>query len=158
MEKGCLAGNLGRSSTWRGVQILDGDFTASLAVSYLDGRGIPIADLARIVLADWNRSNVGPLISFARIISIARPEFRTTVRVRHFRGLFARAVGVTHSRLEREKTAYRDALTAEGQLRLIAAVMTDAAAEFAAVLGVREPSFNINRVVCPQMPVWGLLD
>jgi hypothetical protein len=91
MSKGHLAGNLGDLVyIERRIQMLDGDSTDSLDISSLDDeRGIPLADLADLVLAGWNRSNVGPLISVARAISTARPGFLDMVRGRRFRDLVA---------------------------------------------------------------------
>jgi hypothetical protein len=118
--------------------------------------------------------NVDALISFARTISVTHPEFLGMVRGRRFRGLFAgswasafpeqpasRAL-VAH--LEREKAACDEAHAAgeteltELQLLLIGEVVTDNAAGFAATLGARDPELWIYRMVCPELPVWELLD
>jgi hypothetical protein len=157
------------------VQRLDDDSAASLAISYLDDhRGIALADLADLILAGWNRSNVGALISLARAISIPHPEFLEMVNGRRFRGAFAKswtaafpelpASRALVARLERERTAYENAFatgkaeSVELQLRLINEVMADNAAGFAAALGVRDPKLIVSRVVCPELPIWELLD
>jgi hypothetical protein len=52
------------------------DTAASLAISHPeDDRGAGLADLAGLLLAGWNRSNAGTLISFARVISVTHPIF-----------------------------------------------------------------------------------
>jgi hypothetical protein len=59
---------------------------------------------------------------------------------------------------------YEDALAAgkaepaEMQLLLIIEVIADNAAGFAAMLGVRNPRLNISRIVCPELPIWEVLD
>jgi hypothetical protein len=146
-----------------------------LAISYIeDDRGVTLGDLADLILAGWNRSNVGPLISFALSISVTIPGFLEMLQGSRFRGLLAkrwasafpelpasRALG---DRLEREKAVYEDALAArkaepaEIQLLLITEVIADNAAGFAAMLGVRNPRLNISRIVCPELPMWEVLD
>jgi hypothetical protein len=132
------------------------DSAARQAVSYLeDDRGVRLIDLAGLVVAGWNRSNVGALISFTRAISIAHPEFLEMVSGKRFRGAFARSWGdafphlpasrALRARLEREKAEYERALatgemeSAELQLLLIREVAADNAAGFAATLGGRDP-------------------
>jgi hypothetical protein len=76
------------------------------------------------------------------------------------------AAGVTRHRRPpcREKTGYEEALaagkveSAEVQRLLIREVIADNAAGFAATLGVRVPKLYIWRIVCPDEPVWELLD
>jgi hypothetical protein len=68
------------------------------------------------------------------------------------------------ARLEKEKIVYEEALAAgsaeaaELQLVLVKEVIVDNVAGFAAALGARDPKLNISRVVCPELPVWELLD
>jgi hypothetical protein len=68
MGEGILARELGELVRMeRRIQILDEDSAVSLTISYLeDGGGITMSALADLVLAGWNRSNAGPLISRAR--------------------------------------------------------------------------------------------
>jgi hypothetical protein len=136
-EGGSLAGEL-RELVFmeRRIQILNDDSAASLALLYLeDDRGVSWVDLADLVVAGWNRSNVGSLISFARAISMAHPGFLEMVDGKRFRGLFAKSwasafpeLPVSRAlvcRLGREKTVCEEGLAAEVvesaelQLRLI---------------------------------------
>jgi hypothetical protein len=159
----------------RRIQTLNNDSAASLASSYLDNdRGVELPDLADLILASWNCSNVGALISFARAISVAYPEFLETVEGMRFRGAFAKswasafpalpASRALVARLEREKAVYGkdlaegEAVSAELQLLLITEVIADNAAGFAATLGARDPNLAIVRIVCPDLPVWDVLD
>jgi hypothetical protein len=159
----------------RRIRILNDSSAADLAISYLeDGRGVTLRDLADLILAGWNRSNVGALISFARAISTAHPEFLGMIEGMRFRGLFAKswvaafpelpASRAFVGRLEREKAVYEKALadgkaeSAELQLLLIAEVIADNATGFAATLGARDPNLAIVRIVCPELPVWEWLD
>jgi hypothetical protein len=107
----------------RRIQRLDDDSAAGLSISYLeDGRGVGLADVADLVVADWNCSNVGALISFARAISAAHPEFLEMVRGKLFRGAFAKSWAAALpelpvscalvARVEREKTMYDEAVVA----------------------------------------------
>jgi hypothetical protein len=70
MGEGRLAAELGELVRMeRRIQILDEDSVAGLATSYLeDDRGVTLVDLADLVVAGWNRLNVGSLISLARAI------------------------------------------------------------------------------------------
>jgi hypothetical protein len=159
----------------RRIQVLEDVSAANLAVAYLeDNRSIGLGDLADLILAGWNRSTVGPLISFARAISAAHPEFLEMVQGRRFRGLLARswvsafpelpASRAFVARFELEKKVPEKAVAAgkaestELQLLLIGEVVSDNAAGFAARLGARDPNLAIFRVVCPELPVWEVLD
>jgi hypothetical protein len=68
------------------------------------------------------------------------------------------------ARLEREKVVYEDALrsgraeSARLQVLLIAAVMSDNAAAFAATLGARSPRLYILQFLCPDLSVWEVLN
>jgi hypothetical protein len=159
----------------RRIQILNDDSVPGLSASYLDDdRGIGLGDLADLVLAGWNRSNVGALVSFARAISTTHPEFLEMVQGRRFRGLFAKswasafpelpASRALVARLEREKAVYEkdladgEAESSELQLLLIREVIADNVAGFATTLGARDSELTIYRFVCPELPVWELLD
>jgi hypothetical protein len=117
---------------------------------------------------------VGALILFARTVSDAHPGFQERVKGRRFRGLFAKSWASAFpellasrafvARLERERAVYEEALAAEKvepvetQRLLIGEVRADNAAGFAAALGARDPKLIIYRIVCPEVPVWELLD
>jgi hypothetical protein len=66
--------------------------------------------------------------------------------------------------MEGEKAVFEKALAAgkvepaDTQLRLVAEVVADNAAGFAATLGARNPNLSICRVVCPDVLVWEMLD
>jgi hypothetical protein len=154
----------------RRIQRLNKGSVASLAISYIkDDRGVTLRDLADLILAGWNRSNVGPLISFALSISVTYPGFLEMFQRSRFRGLLAKdwasafpelpASRALVDRLAREKAVYEDALAArkaepaEMQLLLITEVIADNAAGFAAMLGVRNPRLNIGRIVWPELPI-----
>jgi hypothetical protein len=159
----------------RRIQTLDDDSAASLAISYLeDDQGVTLVDMASLILAGWNRLNVGALISFARAISVTHPEFLEMVNGPRFQGAFTKswvsafpelpASRALVARRERGKTEYEKALrsgkaeSAELQLLRIAAVKADNVAAFAATLGARDPNLCVFRFACPELPVWNVLD
>jgi hypothetical protein len=84
MGRASLAGELGELVCMdRRIQTLNDDSVVSLAVWYLENsRGVTLADLGDLVLAGWNRLNVGPWISLPQMTSAAHPEFLDMVHGR----------------------------------------------------------------------------
>jgi hypothetical protein len=96
------------------------------------------------------------------------------VHGRRFRSLFAKSWAAAFpelpasralvARLEGEKASYEEALaagmveSAELQRVLMAEVIADNAAGFAAPFGVRNPTLGIFLIVCRELPVWEVLD
>jgi hypothetical protein len=125
MGEGSLARQLGKLTCMeRRLRTISDDSASGLAISYLQNdRDTTMEDLVYLLLVSSNRSNFGALISLARAISIAHPEFLGLVNGRRFRGLFAQswvfafsalpASCTRFTRLEREK-AVHDAAVAAG--------------------------------------------
>jgi hypothetical protein len=64
-----------------------------------DDRSVTLEDLADLMGAAWNRSNMGALISLAQAISAPHPKFLEMVRRMRFRGLFAKSWAVAFPEL-----------------------------------------------------------